>query len=248
MKLKFAFFGVIFASAVVAIAPAVKASNENIEKVIDSTASFLVRDWVSDPDFKDYLPPQVLSLDKGSKVYGGCGEYIVGDEVAGSSYCPVTHTIFLEPEQLSFFYENFGPSSVAYVVAHEFGHAIQARYDDLEGGAEVELQADCLAGVLIEYGSTELNITRKDTIQMAQAAYAIGDPTHGTGAQRAYALLSGMGVVEAGCTKKEMLALKNDQISDPTYKKLMTTRSSTTGIDLNQTPYPKNLNKISNNL
>lgn len=248
MKFKSSVIPGILISSVFAIVPAAISSNQNMEQVIDSTASFLVRDWISDPDFKDYLPPQVLSIDKGSKVYGGCGAYVKGDEVAGSSYCPVTHTIFLEPEQLSFFYENFGPSSVAYVVAHEFGHAIQARYDDLEGGAEVELQADCLAGVLIEYGSTELNITRKDTIQMAQAAYAIGDPTHGTGAQRAYALLSGMGVVEAGCTKKEMLALKNDQISDPAYKKLMSTRSGTSGIDLNQTPYPKSLNTTSKNL
>ena len=158
------------------------------------------------------------------------------------------YTIFLEPKQLSFFYENFGPSSVAYVVAHEFGHAIQARYDDLEGGSEVELQADCLAGVLIDIGSEDLNITRRDTIQMAQAAYAIGDPTHGTGAQRTYALLSGMGVVEAGCSKKEMLALKNDQISDPMYKKLLTTRSGTSNIDINKSPFPKSLGSVASQL
>jgi hypothetical protein len=223
---------------------ALSAPDKSMEEVIDGTASFLVRDWVTDPEFEDYNPPQVLSIDKGTKVYGGCGSYIHGDEVAGSSYCPLTNTIFLEPDQLTFFYENFGPSSVAYVVAHEFGHAIQARYGDLEGGSEVELQADCLAGVLIDIGSEKLGITRKDTVQMAQAAYAIGDPTHGTGAQRTYALLSGMGVMEAGCTKKEMLALKNDQISDPAYKKLMTTRSGTAGIDIDKTPYPKTLNLI----
>ena len=108
MKFKSSVIPGILISSVFAIVPAAISSNQNMEQVIDSTASFLVRDWISDPDFKDYLPPQVLSIDKGSKVYGGCGAYVKGDEVAGSSYCPVTHTIFLEPEQLSFFYENFG--------------------------------------------------------------------------------------------------------------------------------------------
>ena len=236
--MKFKTLCAIFAASVFAGASAAVAVEGTMKEIIAKSASFLVRDWVTDPDFKDYLPPQVLSVPRGTTVFGGCGAYVKGDEVAGSSYCPLTNTIFLEPQQLSFFYENFGPSSVAYVVAHEFGHAIQARYGDLEGGSEVELQADCLAGVLIDIGSKELNITRKDTVQMAQAAYAIGDPTHGTGAQRAYALLSGMGVVEAGCSKKEMLALKNDQIKDPAYKKLLTTRSGTGTIDIGKTPYP----------
>ena len=83
---------------------------------------------------------------------------------------------------------------------------------------------------------------------MAQAAYAIGDPSHGTGAQRAYALLSGMGVVEAGCSKKEMLALKNNKVIDPAFKRLTTTRSGTAGIDVNQTPYPKTFGSVMSNL
>ena len=116
----------IFAFALFAGASSVVAVEGSMKEIIGKTASFLVRDWVTDPDFKEYLPPQVLSVTRGTQVFGGCGAYVKGDEVAGSSYCPVTNTIFLEPEQLSFFYENFGPSSVAYVVAHEFGYAIQA--------------------------------------------------------------------------------------------------------------------------
>ena len=164
--MKFKTLFAIFAFSVFAGASTVVAVEGSMKVIIAKTASYLVRDWVTDPDFKDYLPPQVLSVPRGTTVFGGCGAYVKGDEVAGSSYCPLTNTIFLEPQQLSFFYENFGPSSVAYVVAHEFGHAIQARYGDLEGGSEVELQADCLAGVLIDIGSKELNITRQDTVQM----------------------------------------------------------------------------------
>ena len=223
-------------------------ASKTMDSVIESTATFLIRDWLTDPEFKGFNPPQVLTVNKGTKVFGACGSYIKGDEVAGSAYCPATNTIYLEPKQLKFFYDNFGYSSVAYVIAHEFGHAIQARYGDNAGGAEVELQADCLAGILIDIGSKELGVTRKETIQMAQAAYAIGDPTHGTGAQRSYALLSGMGVVKAGCSKKEMLALKNDQVKDPAYKRLMSTRSGTAGIDINKTPYPKSFGSVVNEL
>ena len=73
--------------------------------------------------------------------------------------------------------------------------------------------------MFFDIGSEQLGITRQETLQMAQTAYTIGD-SHGTGAQRTYALLSGMGVFEAGCSKKEMIALKNDQVKDSDYKNL----------------------------
>ena len=38
-----------------------------METVIDQTTSFLIRDWVIDPDFKGYNPPQVLSVSGGTK-------------------------------------------------------------------------------------------------------------------------------------------------------------------------------------
>lgn len=218
-------------------------SAPTITNVVNTTASFLIKDWITDPDFKEYHPPQVIPITQGTKIFGACGKTVTGHEVGGSSYCPSTHTIYLVPEQLKVFYDTFGPSSIAYVIAHEFGHAIQKRYDDIDGGAEKELQADCLAGVLIDTGSKELGITREDTIQMAQAAYAIGDPTHGTGAQRTYALLSGMGVFKSGCTNKEMLSLLNNQVRDPAYKELTRTRSGSGSIDINSTPYPKSLGK-----
>ena len=231
-------------SAVLAILIGSNVCAQPLAETIDKTTQFLLKDWLTDPEFKDFRPPQVITINATAKVYGGCGEFIQGDEVGGSSYCPPTHTIFLAPEQLEVFQEAFGPSSVAYIVAHEFSHAIQNRYGNLKGGAEVELQADCIAGVLIDTGSQELNITREGAIQMAQAAYSIGDPTHGTGAQRAYALLSGMGVADAGCSKKEMLALLNDEVNDPAYKQLLVTRSGTGSIDLKATPYPKPLGSV----
>lgn len=231
----------LLAISTVTCLPVFVSAKPSIEKVVDATSTFLIKDWVTDPKFADFNPPQVIPISGKTKIYGGCGNYVKGAEVGGSSYCPKTHTIYLVPEQMSVFYEAFGPSSVAYIIAHEFGHAIQYRYNNLAGGAEVELQADCLAGVLIDIGSKELAITRDDSLQMAQAAYAIGDPTHGSGAQRAYALLSGMGVFESGCSNAEMKNLLAGKVSDPAYFELARTRSGSGSINTNVTPYPKSL-------
>jgi len=228
----------IAVAAVVAISPLT--ARATIYNQIDGTTRYLLRNWTRDKSLKEMQPPQVLPIAKDSRVYGACGEnQIHGDDVGGSSYCPYTHTIYLVPDQLQHFYDAFGPASVAYVVAHEFGHAIQFAVDINISGAAQELQADCIAGVFIEEGSKRLGITRDDVVQMAQAAYSIGSKSHGSGPQRSYALLSGMGVTDTSCTPAEMRKLSRGQITDPIYKDLTRLRSGTGSIDTTATPYPK---------
>lgn len=210
----------------------------NIENAIESTTKYLINNWDQDPNLEE-RPPQVLPLVAGSKVYGACGEYIEGSEVAGSSYCPATRTIYLVPEQLKYFEREFGASAIAYVIAHEFGHAIQQSYKVNIYGPSRELQADCLAGIFIKEGKKELGITRNDVLAMGKAAYSIGSKSHGTGAQRAYALASGMGVTSSSCENKRMQQLADGEVKDPILKKLKQERSGSRGIDTSRTPYPK---------
>ena len=128
-----------------------------------------------------------------------------------------TNTIFFVPEQLRGFEEQFGPATTAYVVAHEFGHAIQTAYKVRLPNPQMELQADCMAGVMIDEGSEELGITREDTIAISKVAYSIGDPTHGTGEQRAYALAVGMGVIEGSCEADHMSLLAEGKIDTSSF-------------------------------
>jgi hypothetical protein len=222
------------------MAPAARAQADVLQAV-DHTTRFLISNWSSDPQLKKVMPPQVLPLSAGSRVYGACGEQVRGVEVGGSAYCGTTHTIFLVPEELKAFYQVFGASSVAYVVAHEFGHAIQAAYGiQLEGTAR-ELQADCLAGLVFRTGKNELGLTRDSVLAMAQTAYNIGSASHGSGAQRAYALLSGMGVLQASCKGSVMQALAQGQIKEPALLKLSQQRSGGNRPDTSRTPYPKTL-------
>ena len=224
----------------------IEGKSKSIDSVIDKTATFLVRDWADNKDFNEWRPPQVMAIPSSTKIYGACGKWREGDHVAdtGSYYCPTTHTIILDIDQVRTFYTEFGPASVSYIIAHEFGHAIQNRYNSYPEGSASELQADCLAGILIKTGSSELGITRKDTLNMSLAAYGIGSASHGSGAQRSYALMAGMGIVNYGCTTEEMHRLSKDEINDPIFKKLMNTRSGSGGVDLSMTPYPKTIQDL----
>ena len=74
---------------------------------------------------------------------------------------------------------------------------------------------------------------------MASAAYAIGSDSHGTGAQRAYALLSGMGRVDSTCSMTSIDKLVKNEIDDPLYKTFSKTRGSGRSVDLEPTPYKK---------
>ena len=179
-------------------------------------------------------------MPSGTRIYGGgCKGSNKGVDVAGSHYCPADNTIILDPKQLQTFIKAFGNSSVAYVISHEFAHALQKALEIRLRNPNHELQADCLAGYFLQMGNKELDITRENILEMASAAYAIGGETHGTGAQRAYALLSGMGRVDSTCSIASIDKLVEGKINDPLYKAFTKTRGSGKKMDLNSSPYQK---------
>ena len=215
------------------------AEANEVNQIIDKTTVYLMNNWASDKNLKKLYPPQVVTTNIGTKVYGGCGDYKSGIDVGGSYYCPYTHTIVLDPKQLKSFIKYFGNSSVAFVIAHEFAHALQDELEIKYEKPQSELQADCLAGYFIQKGNKELGVTRENILEMASAAYAIGSESHGTGAQRAYALLSGMGVVDSTCSLASIDKLVKNEIDDPLYKTFSKTRGSGKSVDLEPTPYKK---------
>src|SRR5690242_7049938 len=158
-------------------------------------------------------PKLVLYTDR---VGSACG---LASAASGPFYCPEDHKAYLD---LSFFQEmkerfnSPGEFAEAYVIAHEIGqhvqnelgilqraHAERARSDQQRSNAisvQVELQADCFAGVWAYHADRTKHIIEQGDVEAAlNAASAVGDDrlqrqahgavmpdafTHGSSAQR----------------------------------------------------------------
>lgn len=158
----------------------------------------------------------------------GCG---VAQAAMGPFYCPTDQRIYIDPQFFDELRRRFGAPgdfAQAYVIAHEVGHHVQnltgtldeaqraqARARRVQGNqiqVQVELQADCYAGVWAANARDERGsiLEPGDLEEGMRAAEAIGDDTlqrqtqgrvvpesftHGTAAQRQAALRRGL---EAG--------------------------------------------------
>lgn len=145
----------------------------------------------------------------------GCG---AAQSAMGPFYCPVDKTVYLDTDFFRVMEQQLGSRGEfarAYVIAHEVGHhvqdelgvldqttAIRARSSEAQANAisvQVELQADCYAGVWGNAARDRLKLTQDDIRSALDTAARIGDDalqqksrgvvvpdsfTHGTSEQR----------------------------------------------------------------
>lgn len=206
----------------------------DLQGKVEIFSLYLLRHWERDPKLNQAPPPQIItSISSSSTVLGGClnldAQTGRATDVGGTSYCPPTNTIFVVQDQLKPLMEIYGDVAVGYVLAHEFGHALQHRFKQDGETLHLELQADCLSGSILGQGSQELGITPKEVVAMTKTAYSLGDPTHGTGEQRAIAVYAGMGfgpwASELKCTVPDMVKLSKNQVSKKLFSSLKLDRS-----------------------
>lgn len=167
---------------------------------------------------RQYREPVLVLFE--DAVQSACGG---ASSASGPFYCPADQKVYLD---LSFFREldqRFGAPgdfAQAYVVAHEVGHHVQnllginrqvrdAQQGSGRAGAnalsvQLELQADCLAGVWGHHANKKNLLEAGDIDEGLNAAAAIGDDrltrgrvspesfTHGTSEQRARWLRQGL--------------------------------------------------------
>jgi predicted metalloprotease len=118
----------------------------------------------------------------------------------GPFYCPLDKTVYIDASFFKILEDQFGSSSgplaQEYVVAHEYGHALQDQLGLLgraqqdpqgpeSGGVKVELMADCLGGVWAKHATTVKDedtgtpflkpLTEQDIKDALSAASAVGD-------------------------------------------------------------------------
>jgi predicted metalloprotease len=135
-----------------------------------------------------------------------CGK-AYADVKGNAFYCPSDDTVTWDAaDLLPTLQKKFGDFVVAVVLAHEFGHAIQARsgfFDQNKLTVSSELQADCFAGAWSKYakdsGAFKVNAAQLDSAlagildlrdQPGQSAEAPN--AHGSGFDRVGAFQDGM--------------------------------------------------------
>jgi uncharacterized protein len=140
-----------------------------------------------------YVPTRMVAYSGGTQT--ACG---FGQAVMGPFYCPNDRSIYIDPAFFNELSRRFGAPgdfAMAYVIAHEVGHHLQAlngtldqaqqsqtRAGKAEGNAvqvKVELQADCYAGVWAANArDAQGNILEPGDVEEGmRAAEAIGDDT-----------------------------------------------------------------------
>ena len=131
----------------------------------------------------------------------------VTSQCSRTAYTPKTTTVCITPAMTKAL-SRIWDGALAYVVAHELAHHLQHAIPAISRGftsrTQLELQADCLAGLFLAR-NRQVNFTESDVVEAFKAASKLGDRTydhfdhHGTGEMRQLAIRSG---VRFGATNK----------------------------------------------
>jgi len=171
-----------------------QAANEDVDCRVIATAESLDAVW-SQLLPGEYAEPELVLFS--GAVSTACGE---ATSDVGPFYCPGDRTAYFDTgffqELTDRFGSSGGPLAQEYVVAHEFGHAVQDQQGLLaavqgdRAGADSaavrsELQADCFAGVWAHHAASTPDpdtgapllqpLTRTDVADALSAAASVGD-------------------------------------------------------------------------
>jgi uncharacterized protein len=201
------------------------AQPENMEQFLTAVTKDVDTYWTKTFKDSDLPEPRVSYnwIPAGQTAASACGD---GDGTLGDSaaaYCSGDDTIYISEKFATDIYNGaldqalpgssqgygrtVGDFSVAYIVAHEYGHQVQdelglfQKYGQQLPTMAFELQADCYAGTWAKSAYKENRLEDGDVQEALDAALAVGDfdagnpGHHGTPAQREGAWNSGF---EAG--------------------------------------------------
>lgn len=171
-------------------------ANADVQCRVIGTVNSVQAFWTEElPRYQKQWQPTKTVLYTGS-TQSQCG---TASNQVGPFYCPLDQKVYIDADFFSILSEQFGADEGAlaqeYVVAHEYGHALQDQLGLLgraqqdpqgpnSGGVRIELMADCLAGVWAKSASSTngpsgkpylKELTETDIRSALSAAAAVGD-------------------------------------------------------------------------
>ena len=155
------------------------------------------RRWFAEQG-RRYVPPTVEGGYVGTRG-PRCGDQ---PSVPGNAYyCPAGNFLAWDENLMKAGYTKIGDAWVYLVIAHEWGHAIQAQLPGRLVSQAVELQADCLAGAALQGAADAglVQIQEGDDQEIARTLQAVADDfpwtdesSHGNARQRLASFQAGV--------------------------------------------------------
>ncbi len=197
---------------------AVPSTAADLEAAVVAVSGPLRQAWKSDPATAAVPWPTPRLVSSADGLLASCPSARGASADTSALYCPASGELLLDPKGLSGERERYGSWGLAYWVATGLGQAFLSRQSvgTASPGPALNLQAICLAGVLLDSSPGLKPSTSAQRLSPARTAFASTDAaTQGTRSQRAYALLSGFGATGSPCTASAMDGLATDRVSDP---------------------------------
>ncbi|MFF3443931.1 hypothetical protein [Streptosporangium sp. NPDC002721] len=157
-----------------------------------------------------YFPPRILGgYDFGRPGAPTCQGWRIPDDDA--VYCPFPADFITWDVDLMRAGYRQGDAWVYLIIAHEWGHAVQARMPGRHVAVAAELQADCLAGAALQ-GAVEdglLDVEEGDADEIRAGLHAVGGTVpwtrpgdHGSKQERMSAFHRGANRGVPGCLRR----------------------------------------------
>lgn len=211
----------LFFSPLFAITPhqseASSTVNPELAAAVVASMEQLRLSWAADPTTSALPFPKVNLLPAGVDANGACTAGAPSNKPAPKGfYCASSGEVLLEHDLLASAYRLHQNPAVAYWIAMGLAERLLPQGAATQGSVISNLQANCLAGVLLSATSGSRVPRASDALLKATAsAYGAADNSMvGNPAQRAYALLSGYGATSSGCSSGEMANLVKGSVTD----------------------------------
>lgn len=164
--------------------------NRLVEVTIDDIDGFWQREF--DARGWNYETPEEV---RGytTRIRTACGRSVPNN----AFYCRLSNSIYFDSRLLQQQFDNIGDFAPAVIVAHEWGHSIQAQERDVAAQihriTQLEQQADCLAGVYVRDASARGEVSQDDVQEASDLISQLPrSRSHGTSAQRLAAFQKGL--------------------------------------------------------